>query len=141
MDRKLLLCILGLFLLGSCDDRLSDNNVPSFSPGDTIQLLMKETLTGPVPGMALTFDSVLTDSRCPSQVVCVWEGDAAVQLVVNWNDECDTLVLHTHGGNQMPSAVTLNAYRYQLNKLSPYPETVDPIPQSAYKSELIIEAL
>ena len=45
-----------------------------------------------VRGTTLSFTDV-TDSRCPQDVVCAWEGDAAVRL----ESGNDSLVLHTSG--------------------------------------------
>ena len=56
----------------------------------TAQLRYGETVN--ILGMRLSFEDI-TDSRCPKEVACVWEGDAAVQLQSN----NERLLLHTTG--------------------------------------------
>ena len=78
----------------------------------------------------VTFLAVTQDSRCPKDVVCVWEGEVSVvvKVVLNGlnqgNFELDSSNMHkaSFGG----------IYYVKLIELSPYPETTDPIPLSSY---------
>ncbi|MFX0063124.1 MAG: hypothetical protein ACFFC7_13180 [Candidatus Hermodarchaeota archaeon] len=81
-------------------------------------------------GIRVTFLAVTQDSRCPKDVTCVWEGDVTVvvKVVLNGltqgNFELD--------GSNMHKASFGGIYYVRLIELSPYPETTDPIPLSAY---------
>ena len=44
---------------------------------------------------SLTFVRVVSDSRCPPKVNCVWAGDAIVELRVTRDRVSRTIVLHT----------------------------------------------
>jgi hypothetical protein len=49
------------------------------SPDSVHLALGARTLVRDIP-LALTFDRVASDSRCPQDVVCVWAGDLRVQV-------------------------------------------------------------
>ena len=74
-----------------------------------------------VDGVPITFIAVGQDSRCPPDVVCVWEGDAEVRVRVG----NDVITLHTHGGTQFPNSATVNGLTITLRDLtrSPYTAT------------------
>lgn len=36
-----------------------------------------------ISGLSITFDRVIEDSRCPSDVMCIWAGSAAVALTID----------------------------------------------------------
>jgi hypothetical protein len=57
----------------------------------------------------------VNDSRCAPDVVCVWEGDGIVTLDVDG----ETVVIHTHGGPNMPQSVSVKGHRITLEALSP----------------------
>ena len=44
----------------------------------------------PDQGIGISFDEVVEDSRCPANVVCVWAGEAVIELTVT---EADTSVV------------------------------------------------
>jgi hypothetical protein len=65
-------------------------------PGEPFVLALGETVVLP-DGLAVRFAAVIGDSRCPADVVCVWEGDAEIELDVAMAGEQPALVrLHTN---------------------------------------------
>jgi hypothetical protein len=73
-------------------------------------------------GLAITFDSVSEDSRCPSDVQCVWEGNAAVAVEVRASGETPaTLSLNTNPA--LGAEATYVGYSIELLALAPYPRT------------------
>jgi hypothetical protein len=80
-------------------------------------------------GFTFTFISVPSDSRCPTSVLCVWAGDAAV--VLRFDHRLDTL--HT---TLEPRDLTTNEYTIQLIMVSPYPEYPGTIPKDSYVIKL-----
>lgn len=81
-------------------------------------------------GLGLRFIAVADDSRCPTQVQCVWAGDALV-LIESARAAGDARLdtLHT---NLDPRAVVLGRVELRLVRLDPYPETPGPIPPGQY---------
>lgn len=90
---------------------------------DSVPLqLGRRTRVGDLP---LTFVSVLSDSRCPRDVVCVWQGDAMVTiqadppcLLQGCLAPSALLELHTDGE---PKEAEYFGYRIRLLALEPEP--------------------
>ena len=62
-------------------------------PGTPFTLKLGETLT--LRDWSLTFVRVVSDSRCPPKVNCVWAGDAKLALRVKRGRSSQMLELHT----------------------------------------------
>lgn len=88
--------------------------------------------------LALTFVEVSLDSRCPTDVTCVWEGDAVVTLRTVLDGEERGVELHTAGDRERDGAkhVDVGPYRIHLLGLNPDPLSEQPIPGSAYRVTL-----
>ena len=86
-------------------------------------------------------DSVLNDSRCPSTVICVWEGNAEVRFLLTIDSIQTDFVLNTHGGNHFNSDTVLGGYSIKLLNLSPYPEDPGEILQVEYYAEVMVQAI
>jgi hypothetical protein len=77
---------------------------------------------------AVRFDSVSADSRCPSDVVCVWAGDAAVHLTLTRDGGGSrSAVLHTTldpknitEGNAVLAIVGLNPATRSTVRIRPH---------------------
>lgn len=74
--------------------------------------------------ITVCFDSLLTDSRCPSEVQCFWQGYAA--CLFDWRSatgrhplRLSTLALP----GILPKDTILDGYRITLVDLIPYPTT------------------
>ena len=88
-------------------------------------------------GLTISFTGVREDSRCPSDVVCVWSGDATALLTVAvGRSAAETLALHTH---LVPRAAPHGGYTIHLVSLSPYPDSRDPIEAGEYVVRLRVE--
>jgi len=61
------------------------------------------------------------DSRCPEDVICIWEGSAAVALEVTKDKEVTLITLHTYKGFRKDTL--LFGYNIQLTDVKPYPRT------------------
>lgn len=82
----------------------------------------------------------INDSRCPSDVVCVWEGKADVKIEVE-SPLAGSIVLSTHQSSVYTSIDTLGNYSFQLMDVSPYPISTKTIQLEDYKVTLQIEKL
>ncbi|KRT61332.1 MAG: hypothetical protein XU09_C0006G0255 [Thaumarchaeota archaeon CSP1-1] len=70
--------------------------------------------------MKITFLNVTSDSRCPSDVTCIWQGQAGIELDVQ-KGEVESTVSLSIGGDSSPEESIFNSYLIQLVDLSPYP--------------------
>lgn len=94
--------------------------------------------TARVEGTALTVSlvGVPEDSRCPTDVQCVWAGNGAVSLVVT--DETgakSTVILNT---TLSPRSVRVSGYEISFTGLKPDPKQGSPIPLASYVATLRI---
>lgn len=103
---------------------------------DEIRLAVGEEVR--VDGLlSIRFIGVPADSRCAATVLCVWQGDAAVEIhssVGEGPSSPDTL--HTALD---PKSVAVAGYRITLLDVVPYPYTPGPIPLEEYVIRVRVE--
>jgi len=102
---------------------------------DSVRIQVGQTIA--VGGIRVRFSAVESDSRCPSDVVCVWAGDAIAAFVAEQNCDCRTpaydLKLHT---TLQPKSAAVHGYRIELLHLVPYPNSATPIKRGDYAAWL-----
>ena len=124
----------------SCEK--SENRNPlDFQLGQSFELPFGDTGNCTCGGLSVAFADVLDDSRCPTSVVCFWEGQARVQLKVQIADGLDTVELIRRAGHEELGRDTLDNFVFELLEVSPYPVTTDPIDKEDYRIELKVSAL
>ena len=88
--KKYLLLLL-LILLSSCSIKESvDDNIIQVSP--EIPFELKVGKTAEIEGHQFTFKEVSSDSRCPANALCIWEGEATIVLVSLDNNNQEGIV-------------------------------------------------
>src|SRR5687767_9249594 len=86
----------------------------------------------------VTFRQVREDSRCPTNVVCVWEGDAKIELLpVRDGTVGQAVVLSLH----TPNEAQVGDLSVRFVGLTPYPATPDPSSPRQYVAELVVRRL
>lgn len=86
----------------------------------------------------LTIELVnVNDSRCPEEVICVWQGDAAVDLKVSDNSSSQLITLHTYYSDKVDT--TIFGYQITLEEVSPYPQNPGELELEDYKIDLKVE--
>ena len=112
-------------VLSSDPDNLDKLRVPASSDSlilnDTTSIAFNDTVGNTTENIWISFDSLGTDSRCPVNVVCIWEGNAEIFFRM-FNDECNS----TYKLNTNPTfaqETILQGYRIELIDLLPYPHT------------------
>ena len=108
----------------------------------SIELKLANCESGSISGddLKLCFTKVVSDSRCPANAMCVWQGAATATFSFTKNGHSHRFNLSTI---TMPPNYTkdtvIGGYKIEFINLSPYPGTVaDPIPDSQRKAELKI---
>jgi len=109
---------------------------------DPFMIKIHQTLS--VDNLALTF-SKIEDSRCPSDVTCVWEGRASITFDIYDQKQHQTIMLTT--GENTTSYV--DSYKINLIDILPYPasskniseEYVATISVSKNKNEIVLPPL
>ena len=88
--KKYLLLLL-LILLSSCSIKESvDDNIIQVSP--EIPFELKVGQTAEIEGHQFIFKEVSSDSRCPANALCIWEGEATIVLVSLDNNNQEGIV-------------------------------------------------
>lgn len=125
MHAKLLISALCCLLLATACDENSPTG-PSVPLNQQFTLAPGEIATVQDTSMRIQFVAVRGDSRCPADAICIWGGDAMVQIRVS-DGSISEYELHT--GDQSLSAVTHRGFRIALVQVQPYPfssRTIEP---------------
>lgn len=88
--------------------------------------------------VSVSFTKVISDSRCPSDAICVWAGMAVVELSVETEGESPVILLATVGEN---NRIIVGGYLFSLGAVNPYPTLQNPIAQSDYRITLTVTRL
>lgn len=82
-------------------------------------------------GLALSFTKLISESRCPIGVTCIWEGNADIELAVTIDDSLkQTLVFDT---KSVPGH-DINGLHIELVELHPWPTENDPNRATDYRA-------
>jgi hypothetical protein len=95
-----------------------------------------QTATVSGTSVRLTFERVREDSRCPTDVNCIWEGDAVVVLTVKAEADEGTREVHTQGGASRSRHARAGNYVVTLVRLDPAPRSTGAIEPSDYRATL-----
>jgi hypothetical protein len=87
-------------------------------------------------GLAVVFESVLEDSRCPEGVDCIWSGNAKIRIRSSKQKHAPASIeLNT---NVEPKSSSYLDYEIKLVALKPRPKADKPVQSNEYKATLII---
>ena len=101
--------------------------------GDTAAIGLGESTLLPAAGVSVTYVALVSDSRCPTGVTCVWEGDAAVRVEMESLGQRVTAELHTAF---QPRSVALGDVVVELLEVRPYP-AIDHLADPAVASMVV----
>lgn len=111
------------------------SNYSDFAFNDTIDLAYGKCLNDFERQGSICFDSVLTDSRCPVNVVCIWAGEAVVRFKLTRNNNSSIFIdLHTGTVDTI-----VNGYKFSFIDLLPYPTTERTTKMEDYKARVVIK--
>ncbi len=147
MRRILMLCIVPTLLMacaaGAFDSKAgseksaASNDAPlAVSMDHPFRLAVGERVILGEDSLEIGFIGVSSDSRCPRDVQCIWEGDAAVDLwVLTAAGERIELQLHT---TKEPRESVVGAHVIRLQELEPTPVSTSPIAPEDYLATLTV---
>lgn len=78
----------------------------------------------------------INDSRCPSDVICIWQGEAIIKINIE-KPHSGLVELSTYDN----LIDTIGAFSFQLIDVSPYPISTQSLEQDDYNVVLKIEKL
>lgn len=123
MKKTLILGLFTVVFFGGCSNSREIQkgmNISNFSLGDTTFIGLNDiVLCNDDLDLFIQFDTIYTDSRCPIDASCIWEGNAEIGFLVTYKKELDTMRLNTH--LEMDNEKSLYGYKFELIDLIPYP--------------------
>jgi hypothetical protein len=108
-------------------------------PGVAFSLHVGETAVLKGSRTRVTFKEVTHESRCPTSVTCVWEGEAKID--VSFSPEqgpAESRVLSLKAPN---NEARIGDLTIRFTALAPYPSAPGPIAPRRYVAELVIRSL
>jgi hypothetical protein len=112
MKGKILITILFLFALASCHDDAVDS---VFDFGDELELKAGDTAGTDDRRVVLKLTDV-NDSRCPSDVECIWQGEVSVAFELNYNGITNFMLSSFFNPTD-----TIKNLSFKLISVEPYP--------------------
>lgn len=85
----------------------------------------------------ICLDSVFADSRCPTDLVCVWEGDAVAAFTLTKNEKVQRF--HLHSNTKFQNDTIIGDIAIKLRHIMPYPISDQPIAPNAYTVEISVD--
>ena len=107
--------------------------------GQPFTLALGREAVLPEADLVLRFADVLEDSRCPTQVNCVWAGQARILVgVIEQGEFAGVFEMNTNPPLKL-EAFTYAEYEIRLTALNPYPEQpAPPIPLEDYEATFVV---
>lgn len=93
-----------------------------------------------IEDLQIRFISVPEDSRCPSDVSCVWAGNAKIVLGVSLH-ESTTETAITLNSNTEPAEAVYEGFRIRVVDLKPIPRSDRTINPAEYRVTLIVSRI
>lgn len=127
---KAVFLIAGVFLLTACDEQLTGPATPlnrefTLAPGETAAIEGSP--------LAVRFNGVSGDSRCPGDAICIQGGSADVRITAIVDGASRDQVIKT--GDMKP--VQVDEFTIALVQLAPYPfSSLPPIEPGDYRATL-----
>jgi hypothetical protein len=107
-------------------------------PGREFKLKVGRQVTVKGTKLRIRFVTVENDSRCPSDVTCVWAGNAAVRLQLGSGRASKTVTLNTSKSPSFVGETEYHGYKVKLVELSPYPRSDRKIAPRDYTATLLV---
>ena len=99
---------------------------------------MKPGQTATVQGVAVTFQQVVSDSRCPINALCVWAGEATVGVTVRGRGLEAHYELQLSPLDPARRTVTHRDIVLEFQALQPHPVAGQPTDRDSYRATIEI---
>jgi hypothetical protein len=110
--------------------------------GTPFILAVNETVAVAGSDISVKFVNVTEDSRCPSDVICIWEGQVTVVvgLTENNTDLGRFNLTLGGGGNASMAEQDVGDYVIKLTEVQPYPISSQPTQLSDYNATFVLSS-
>jgi hypothetical protein len=123
--------ILGLLILmlGACKKDATDKL--SYQLGTPFQLAIDQKAECSCGAPTIVLKDI-QDSRCPTDVDCIWAGEVKAVLEVNGM----SMTLGLSPNIEVEPSGSVDGYIIELLAVTPYPQSANSIPSKDYRAEL-----
>lgn len=108
-------------------------------PGVAFELPVGKTAAVNGSGARITFKQVKEDSRCPTDVTCIWAGDARIELTISRNGSGDDTKFLTL--SSATSEARSGDLQIRFVGLTPVPRQADGNAPRAYVAQLVVNRI
>ena len=106
--------------------------------GDTVSLKIGQQRTVKPSKVRIKFLSVVEDSRCPTDVNCIWAGNAKIKVLVSTSRTSREFEINTNLG---PQGDQLDGWAINLVSLTPHPTSKGAPRASSYVAKFTVTRL
>ena len=133
---KAFAAVLALMVLAcSSDPGLQTGPIVPNVVGDTARAELKLGQMLSLDGITIRFVSVEEDSRCPTDVTCVWEGNLSARLVADGAGGERTIIVKT---TTEPREVEYGGWTISIGGVSPEKHSERRIEEGEYTLRLVL---
>ncbi|HYX13517.1 MAG TPA: hypothetical protein VE944_03950 [Nostoc sp.] len=87
----------------------------------------------------IKFSKVIQDSRCPTKVTCIWQGQVIIGLdIIKNGKQVSTLMLTLIPGSDALPIQFLDKYTVTVKEVSPYPQSEKAIALKDYIVKIVV---
>lgn len=125
-----------------CIRQIPQESTISTNLEELFQLKINQIASIDSDNLKIKFLNITEDSRCPSDVVCFWEGQATIVVNTLKNDQdLGDFSLTSRAGHEDLAVKNFDRYSIKLKKVEPYPKTTQKIELSDYIVTLIVSKI
>lgn len=99
------------------------NDPAGFALGETFSLNLNQKKQAAAEAISVQFLAVLEDSRCPSDVTCIWAGEVKVSLALSKNQAAAEEKEILMSGGAESAQIKWEGYTIELLDVAPYPKS------------------
>ncbi|MCW8849207.1 MAG: hypothetical protein OQJ81_04445 [Melioribacteraceae bacterium] len=135
---KIVAFLIALLIFVFCSDSGINPQKNNFTLSDTLLIRYHESLINEEEEISIKFDELISDGRCPVDMMCFWEGDAELRFAFSNTVETIKFNLHT-AGNYFTKDTVVLGYHIKLLDLYPYPHSKKEVSKNSYEAKIIID--
>ncbi|MEM7819315.1 MAG: hypothetical protein QXD48_00620 [Candidatus Aenigmatarchaeota archaeon] len=138
----LIISLLAVILINGCIKQIQQEETIITSLNNSFKLKIDQVAIIEGESIKIKFLNITEDSRCPSDVVCVWEGQTTVIVnIMKDNKNLGIFTLTSRSGHPDLAIKNFDRYSIRLIKVEPYPKTTQKIETSHYVITLNVSKL
>ncbi len=125
--------IVTILSLAACSPQSNEINAKL---GEEFSLMPGQSASVTGEPFEIRFLEVVNDSRCPTGVTCIWEGEVTCLVEITYADSQNSMTLTQPGSGQGKTDFEEYSIEFQVQ---PYPEAGKQIAKQDYRLQLVID--